>query len=198
MNRKESQLHMRLSDDDRARLDVLIDTLNQRHAVPGRPVTRTDAMRFALARSEAVSGRLDAEALDRLDERFRPERSSGASREHETAPVREGRCFVEHLDRAARQRHAVLAFHLHPFARHRPHGAVKVGLGPGGTADFAGPRRREHHELEPEPQPRRRPRCPDLRDGVGDIGRCASPRGVARAPSSRLLQLIDISGDFLP
>ena len=48
MNRKESQLHMRLSDDDCARLDALISTLNRQHAVPGRPFTRTDAMRFAL------------------------------------------------------------------------------------------------------------------------------------------------------
>ena len=48
MSRKESQSHIRLSDDDRAWLDGLISTLNWRHAVLERPFTRTDAMRFAL------------------------------------------------------------------------------------------------------------------------------------------------------
>ena len=48
MSRKEPQLHMRLSDDDCARLDALISTLNRQYGVPGRQYTRTDAMRFAL------------------------------------------------------------------------------------------------------------------------------------------------------
>ena len=46
--KSHSQLSMKLSDDDRARLDALISMLNRQHAVPGRPYTRTDAMRFAL------------------------------------------------------------------------------------------------------------------------------------------------------
>ena len=55
LSRKESQLHMRLSDDDRARLDALISTLNRQHAVPGRPFTRTDAMRFALHKAAELT-----------------------------------------------------------------------------------------------------------------------------------------------
>ena len=48
MLKKKFQLHMRLSDEDNAALDALISMLNRQHAVPGRPYTRTDAMRFAL------------------------------------------------------------------------------------------------------------------------------------------------------
>lgn len=48
MDRTEAQLHVRLTRDDLNRLDRIIDRLSRQFPVPGRRITRGDAVRFAL------------------------------------------------------------------------------------------------------------------------------------------------------
>ena len=90
------------------------------------------------------------------------------ARKHERIAVAERLERVEDLFGAAAQRHAVLALRLRPCRRHRPHVLLGVDLGPLGPTNLAGPRGRQHQELERQlHEQRRRQRGADGRHVLG-------------------------------
>ncbi len=103
---------------------------------------------FILAKAKAAEG-----GIDRVFAHAARRRAHGWEEEPATPPEKVK--LAEEDDGLRRERHAVLAAHLHLLGRDRPKTSVEIELRPLGCAQLAGPHERQGGEFQRQPRFRR-------------------------------------------